>query len=379
LEVAIVIRSNEDYIAARDRAAAEAAQERVRAEKLWQRLQAGGDRKAWQELVDDPELQTWAFCERLCHESAELAEDDPGRAGELAALALELAPKVSGEESVRCGIQEYAWMHAGNVCRARGDLKQAEEAFRKAKEFFVGAMMGMLPSPIRRDRLAGLEAALLRDEGKLTEALKKIDFALHPASEHTAARPALLLEEGRLRRRLGQAEAALQSLARADQAAQGAGPRLLLRIQIELGAALCDLGRPGEVKKLPAKLRKAAEGFPLERARLLCLEGRVAAGLGRLEEAEAALATVRADLPDRAVNELALLALEVVALYARQGRTAELKNLAEQTLRLVEAPGLLREAAATLKLCSRLAAQEKLTAERATQFARDLSRAAAGR
>jgi hypothetical protein len=62
------------------------------------------------------------------------------------------------------------------------------------------------------------------------------------------------------------------------------------------------------------------------------------------------------------------------ALCARRGRTAELKELAEQTLRLAENPGLGREAAATLKLWCRLAAQEKLSFERAIQFVRDFSR-----
>jgi len=379
-EAKAVIRSQEEWAAARDRQVAETAEERLRAETLWRRLQASGDRKTWRDLVlNDSEFESWAFCEKLCNESAELADDDAGAALDLVELALALVPKVSCDEKLLCGIQEYIWKHVGNVLRARGDLKKAAEAFDRAGEFFLGGITGILPSVILRDRLAGLEAALLRDRGDLVEALRMIDHALTLAGDDRASRPALLLEKVRLHRRLGRPEEALRALSWADRVARSSDSRLLLRMEIERAGALCDLARHGEVKKLPGSLRKAAEGFPLERARLLCLEGRVAAGLGRLEEAETALQEAHAGLHDRVVNDLALLTLEVAVLYARQGRTAELKRLAEQTLRLVEAPGLAREAAATLKLWCRLAAQEKLTSERAVQFVKDFSPVPAGR
>jgi hypothetical protein len=52
----------------------------------------------------------------------------------------------------------------------------------------------------------------------------------------------------------------------------------------------------------------------------------------------------------------------------RQGKTTELKSLAEQTLQLVEATGLKGAGAATLKLWCRLAARDKLSFEQATRF-----------
>ncbi|HEV7507992.1 MAG TPA: hypothetical protein VGS07_24120 [Thermoanaerobaculia bacterium] len=376
-----MIRSTEDYAAARERQAAEAARERARAEQLWRQLQATEDRKAWRDLVvNDPEYQSWAFCETLCNESAELAEDDSRQALELVELALKLAPKVSGDEPLVCGIQEYAWMHLGNVCRARGDLKGAQEAFGRGKEFLVGGMMGILPSLILRDRLEALESALLRDQGKLAEALRKIDEATRSAVyRHGASQPALLWEKARLHRRLDQSEAALEALSRADREDRTSAPRLLLRIEIERSEALCDLGRYKEVKQLPGSLQKAARSFPVEGARLLCLEGRVAAGLGRLEEAEAILQRCLADHPKHAVANAALLSLEIAALYASQGQAAKLKSLAERTLQLTESLSQYPGAAATLKLCCRLVAQEKLTFERARQFVRDFARGIAGR
>ncbi len=370
-----VTRAQEEWVAERDRQVAGAAEERARAEKLWRRLEDSGDRKAWRELVlNDSDFQSWGFCEKLCNESAELAEDNADQALELVELALDLVPRVTGDKHLLSGIQEYIWKHLGNVFRAQGDLKKAREASERANEFFLVGITGSLPSLILRDRLAGLESALQRDQGNLAEALRKIDDAVfHPARDEPgrASHPALCLEKARLHRQLGQSEKAFQALEWAERDARSSDMVLLGRIAIERGDALCDLGRHGEVKKIPGGLRKAAESHPLERARLFCLDGRVAAGLGRLVEAIAALHKAQGARHDRALTNLALLTLEIAALYARQGQTAELKSLAEQTLQLAEAPGLSREAAATLKLFCRLAAQEKLSAERATLFARD--------
>lgn len=374
----------EDYAVVRDRRAAAARKDREQADRLWRQLQESGTPREWKHRVlEDPALQGWAFCERLCDESAELAESDPDAAEELAALAVTLAPKVVGESPLVCGLQEHAWTHLGNACRARGDLAGAQEAFRRGHEFFTGSMAGIWPSLLRRERLAPLTSRLLCEQGKLTEAMEKIDFSLRLVSaggDGGDSQAPLLLEKGRLYRRFGEPAAAVRELARADEiASRSANPRLALRVAIELGAALCDAGRHGEVKPLSAKLRKAAEGLALERSRLLCLDGRVAAGLGRLKEAEAVLRRDPAELHRKSIADLALLFLEVAALHAREGHTAGLKSLAEAMPRLAEGSGLNREAAAILKLGSRLAAGDKLSADRAAQLVKEFARLSSAR
>jgi tetratricopeptide (TPR) repeat protein len=374
----------EDYGVVRDRRAAEAMKDRETADRLWHQLQASGAPREWKgRILQDPALQGWALCERLCDESAELAESDPDGAEELAALAVTLAPKVAGEDTLVCGLQEYAWSHLGNACRARGDLAGAEEAFRRAQTFFAGAMGGIWPSVLRRQRLAPLTSRLLCDQGKLTEALEKIDFALRldgGTNDGGEGNAVLLLEKGRLRRRFGQTGAAIKELVSADEiASRISNARLALRIRIELGAVLCDAGRHGEVKKVSANLRKVAENLEPDRSRLLCLDGRVAAGLGRVQEADAVLGRDLSEFHPRAIAELVLLFMEVAALHTREGRVAELKSLAESMPRFAEGTGLNRDAAAILKLFCRLAAQDKLSADRATQFAADFTRLSSGR
>lgn len=157
-----MIRSNEEFFVARDRQTAEAKKERARAEGLWRRLEASGEPKVWRELLADPEFQSWTLCEKLCRESAWLADEDAGRAGELMELALEMLPRLALEKDRRAALEEYVWMHVGNVCRARGDLKSAEEAFGRTKEHFLGGLRDSLPGAMERVRLALLEFALLR-------------------------------------------------------------------------------------------------------------------------------------------------------------------------------------------------------------------------
>jgi tetratricopeptide (TPR) repeat protein len=371
-----VIRSNEDFLAERASQVAEAKKERARAEGLWRRLEASGEPKAWRDLLADSEFQSWALCEKLCRESAWLADEDAARAGDLMELALEMFPRLALEESRRAALEEYVWKHVGNVCRARGDLKSAEEAFGRAKEHFLEGIRDSLPGPLERARLALLESALLRDQGNLSEAFRQMDHAMSLSSAGDSSLVAeVLLEKGCLHRRLGPSGEVHWALSlAAERAPETADPRLLLRIHIELGNILCDLGRHGEVKTLPAPLRQEAARYPNEQSRLLSLEGRTAAGLGRLKEAEATLRKLRADPPGRAAADLALLSLEIAALYVREGKLAELRDLAGEMLRLAESPRLSREAAATLKLFCRLAGQDKLTAERVVQFGRDFPR-----
>lgn len=373
-----------ELMEARAREKAEAARERARAGEVWRRLQGVGRPASWRE---DPEIDTWAFCEKLCHESASVADEDVRLAGEMAELALEVASRISGDEALRCQVQEYAWMHAGNVLRARGNLKRAEEAFAKAREFFVGGITGgtagiggTSPNRFERGRVQALEAAVARDKGHLSEALEKIDFGLRLMDSKSPSQAALLLEKGRLHRRLGHPEAAIKELSRAidlasqrSEGAEPSDPRLPVRIRIELGCALCDLDRFDDLEQLSEPYRRAVAGFPIEEARFVCLEGRTAAGLGRVEEAEEAFRKAQ-DLQAAAVDDLAVLALDLGTLYAREGRAADLRNLTESILRLAGRPGLRREVAATLKLFCRLAREDKLTAERAALFAKDLSR-----
>jgi hypothetical protein len=90
----------------------------------------------------------------------------------------------------------------------------------------------------------------------------------------------------------------------------------------------------------------------LDLTRVLWLEGRVAAGLERREEALPALEQVRRYFTtEQIAYDAALASLEVAVLYLEAGRTGEVRTLAEEMLWIFKAQGVHREALAALKGC----------------------------
>lgn len=92
-------------------------------------------------------------------------------------------------------------------------------------------------------------------------------------------------------------------------------------------------------------------------------EGRVAAGLGRIEGGIEVLAKVRGGpaARDGLRHGLSLVSLELSLLYAGQGRTDQVKNLARHMMPIFKAQDVHREALAALTVFRRAAEQERVT------------------
>jgi transcriptional regulator with XRE-family HTH domain len=113
--------------------------DREEAEEVWRRLAkiSPEGREAAVRLVT--ELQTWALCERICHESGrEAAEGRGKRALELARLAREVADRVGGPEEWRNRLRGYAAAHLANAFRLSGDPEAANAALQEAKSWWNG-------------------------------------------------------------------------------------------------------------------------------------------------------------------------------------------------------------------------------------------------
>lgn len=115
---------------------------RVRAEEQWRRLSRHPARDQRLLVEEARELQTWAFAERLCAESAAAAAGDPGRAVELAELALRVAELVPGGEGWRSRLRGYAWAHVGLARGAAGDLPGAADALSRARTLWAAGAPG---------------------------------------------------------------------------------------------------------------------------------------------------------------------------------------------------------------------------------------------
>jgi len=122
--------AREEYV--RAARAAQAQEDRRRAEELWTRLKVRTQSARLALVEEAPQYQSWALAEKLCAESVRAAADDPKRALDLAELALRVAERVTGEPAWLVLLAGYVWAHIGNARRVASDLPGAEEAFRLA-------------------------------------------------------------------------------------------------------------------------------------------------------------------------------------------------------------------------------------------------------
>jgi tetratricopeptide (TPR) repeat protein len=328
-------------------------------------------------LVEDAqEFRSWALCELICAESIKAAADKADRAVELAELAVLIAELAPGEETWRWRLQGYAWAHLGNARRVRTDWPRAEEAFAHAGPLWQAGAPGD-PGLLSEVQVLSLEASLRIDQHRLAEAATLLDRAL--AADPGALRTNLLIKRARLLEWAGDYEVALATLRQVEPLPPDRRePRVVWLLRIHPAFNLCHLGRFAAAEELLPEIRALTAQLDneLDSLRLRWLEGRVAAGLGRAEEAREALSQVRAGFAARGIAyDAALATLELAVLHLEQGRTREVKVLARQMAPIFKAQGVHREALAALKLFCQAAAKEAATVQLARRLVEYLYRA----
>ena len=128
---------------------------------------------------------------------------------------------------------------------------------------------------------------------------------------------------------------------------------------------------------LPALRRLQAQlGDGLNQIRLRWLEGKIDAGLGRLDPAIEALSWVRAAFAEEDLRyDEAQAGMELAGLYLKKGRTAEVKRLVLLMEPVFRAKGVHAEAQKALDLFRRAVEKETATPELAGRVAGYLRRA----
>jgi tetratricopeptide (TPR) repeat protein len=143
-------------------------------------------------------------------------------------------------------------------------------------------------------------------------------------------------------------------------------PRYVLSARHNLLLFLCEAGDHSAAAEELDAHRGLYRQFPdaWTQLRLGWLEGKIAAGLGDVEAAEASFAAVRDGfVREGAGYDAAMVCLDLALLYAREGRTGELRRLAEEMHPIFEAEDVHREAVAALLLFQDAARRETLTVE----------------
>lgn len=340
-----------------------AIQERCRAPFLWERLRRYGTAERRAVVKESGDFRSWGLCELVCEESVKAAPHKPDRALELAELALLIAGLIPGDDHLLSELQSHAWAFVGNARRVGGNLPSADEAFSKSDELWPAGSLGgsgwLDPS-----RKLDLEASLRRSQGRLPQSIELLDRALALCPPEREA--SILVIKGKTLEDLGDYEGSVAALRRAASLIKEDDPRLALCVRFNLLVNLCFLGRHAEAAAgsglVEVRDRTQQLGNDLDRVRLRWLEGRIAAGLGRSEEAIEALRQVRADFANRGIAyDTAVVTLELAVLLADFSRPSEVKDLARSTAPLFQAQGVHQGALAALSLFRKAAEDETLT------------------
>lgn len=329
-------------------------------------------------VEDDPEYQSWGFCQILLKTSRETAFEDPTTAVNLAELAVTVAQSL-GTAYDPCWVadlQARSYAYLGNARRILGELRSAETAFREAES----RLRDSTGNPIVQAELLGMKGSLRCDQRRFAEALKLITEAFALYREHGDVRGVALsyLKQAKVLEESGELPAALSLLREAvadiDSAVE---PQLSLYARFNLTVCLVLAGRFEDAAELLPELRRACEQLakPLDLVRLRWLSAKIAFGLGRTAEVETVFREVQKEFLSKEMGyETALVSLDLAILYIQEQRTAELKRLAVEIMPIFEARNVHREALATLVVFQRACEQERLTIQLATQLAAALRR-----
>jgi tetratricopeptide (TPR) repeat protein len=363
------------------------ARSRAEAPALWREL-AGRALADQRSLVQgDRRFASWGLCELLCQESRELAASDGTQAVERAELAVLVADLLEDGEPAEdrwiYQLRGYAWAHLANARRVLGSLPAADEAYQMADSWWqagevVGDAVGFGPVILE------LAASLRTAQRRFPEALELLDqvIALYLEDDpehrdrHRAGRA--LIQKALAIAQMGAPESAIRYLKEAmDLVDRDREPRLWLCLEHNLLSALISTGRYREAEAHRPGVEAACRqiGTALDLVRLRWIEARIAAGLGERERARTAFAEVRREFTARGMGyDTALVSLELAARDLEEGRNAEVKELARETVAVFRAQEVQREALAALLLFWRAALKEKATAELARDVAEFLNR-----
>lgn len=307
------------------------------------------------------------FCQALLERCRSLCAGDAEGMTLAASLAVTLAERLDANregQPALADLKAQAWAELGNAQRVGDDLATAEASLARALQF-AGEGTG---EPRVLARIMDLTASLYTDQRRFAEAHRLLDWVYsiywQVGDTHSAARA--LISRGLSLGAAFESEKAVaflrQGILLADAARE---PRLIFQAVHSLLWFLLDCGQVAEVERLLLVAKELyevhAQGLVAPRAQWL--EGRVAAGLGQDGRAEQAFLQVRESFRQaRRPYDTALVSLDLAAVWLRQGKTAEVKDLVDEMVAIFQALNIQREAIGALLMLKTALRQDQATA-----------------
>jgi hypothetical protein len=319
--------------------------------------------------LDPRRLRGLLKVELLIETSWDLRYSDPQEMLRVAELALFAAERLERRRYGRAAIADLrarAWAELANSHRIVEDLDQAEQAMAKAVAW-QGLGSG---DPWLIARLADLMASLLADQRRLAEAgellVKVHDFYGRMGDRHLAGRA--LISRGIFAGYDNEPRRALALLVEGMELIDvGRDSRLAVQA---VHAILWNLVHCGRYRQARIHLWRSRplflrHGGRLCLLRLSWLEGRIHDGLGDVERAERALLATREGFAAAgSPYNAALVALDLAAVWLRQGKTRQVRQLVEEMIATFRALRIAREAVAALLILREACDREEATLDR---------------
>ncbi|HEX4963102.1 MAG TPA: hypothetical protein VF173_19890 [Thermoanaerobaculia bacterium] len=353
--------------------------EGAEAPELWQRLADLPYAAQLRAVEEDEDLHTWGLCQFLLKSSQEAVFSDPGRAVELANLALRIVRYLGDayDPSWVMDLRARCFAYLGNARRVLGELRSADDAFAKAERYLARSSSG---NPEVQAEILDLKSSLRRAQRRLSEALELTDqaLALYRELRDLHGLGKALLQKAKIMEEMGEFSQATQLLIlAANEIDRTSDPRLFLYLRFNLAVCQLQAGHPAEAERLLPELREILREVaqPLDLVRLRWVEGNIDLALARRGPAEAALREVQHAFLERGMGyDAALVSLDLALLYSQEGCREDLKKLAAQIMPILESRDVHREAIVALLMFQRACEEETLTVELVRKFAEYLRR-----
>lgn len=317
-------------------------------------------------LTNSSRFWTWPLCGMLLDRSHELGFKDPARALDFARLGVRLAEQLSidsyGESRV-ADLRARAWATLANAQRIASDFRASNQSFLRAER----SLRKGTGDPLEKARLLLLRASLHGDQRRFGDAEKALDrvIAIARRNGDESLESTALVKKGIILGTSGRIDEAIHCLREGVRGIDPkAEPRLAVAAHHNLIVHLMEAGQLQEAVALLGATRPLYEelGDRMNLIRLQWLEGKIAQNRGNLSEAEALLRGVGAALAEQGLGyDAALLALDLAGVYARQGRTREMRELAAEMIPSFQSREVHREALAALIVFQRAAKMDRVT------------------
>jgi tetratricopeptide (TPR) repeat protein len=325
-------------------------------------------------------FQTLAVCDFLVDKSFEIGFRDPVGSSELAELAIEVAGQLDGGyygKSVVQDLKARSWAYLGNARRINSDFIGAEQAFLMAEMLAEDGSA----DPLEEARILDLKASLLSDQGWFEHAADLLDevIDIYEDVKENHRKGRATISKGLFLGYAGLAEKAIQllqdGLALIDWDRE---PRLVLMARHNLAWFLNDCGRCEEAFRQLERFRHSYHEFPdaWTELRLGWLQGRIAIGLSRYDEAEETLREVQQRFIDQGLGyDASMVTLDLAGLFLSQGRNEEVRELATAMIPIFVSQDVHRQAIAALAVFQQAAEADRATAGLVEEIASYLLRA----